>query len=79
MTKLITAGSVLVLAIVFGLIFWNQLSSNQQQLAGGDSSSSQTPVVHNDNLDRIDADLSSSSIENIDSDSSQMDAKLRTY
>ena len=39
-TKLITAGVILVFAIVFGFIFWNQFTANQQHLAGTDSSQS---------------------------------------
>jgi predicted PurR-regulated permease PerM len=84
MTKLVTAGAVLVLAIVFGFIFWNQFSSNQQQLAGGNSPYSkndtqQNSIPKNDNLDLIDTDLNSSNINSIDSDSGQMDAQLKSF
>jgi hypothetical protein len=84
MTKLVTAGAVLVLAIVFGFIFWNQFSSNQQQLAGGNSPYSQNDtqqnsIPKNDNLDLIDTDLNSSNINSIDSDSGQMDAQLKSF
>ena len=87
MTKLVTAGAILVLAIVFGFIFWNQFTSNQQQLAGTNANqtashntTSQTAAVpKNDNLDSIDAALSGSNIDSIDSDSTQMNYQLKSY
>jgi hypothetical protein len=86
MTKLVTAGAVLVLAIVFGFVFWNQLSSNQHQLAGGEVNTTsgvaqqqKTTTPKKDSLDMIDADLNSSSPDSVDSDSTQIDSKLKAY
>jgi hypothetical protein len=89
MTKIATAGAVLVLAIVFGFIFWSQFTSNQQQLSGGNPSYTQnnnsqnnanvSTIPKNDNLDLIDTDLNSVDVNSIDSDSGKIDAQLKSF
>jgi len=81
-TRLITAGAILVLAIVFGFIFWNQFSSNQKQLAGGTppNTSNNYPVVpKNDSVGAVQTDLNSADINGIDSDSSQFSTQLNGF
>ncbi|HEX5430134.1 MAG TPA: hypothetical protein VFX17_03620 [Patescibacteria group bacterium] len=89
-TRISIAVAVLVLAVVFGFIFWNQFSNSQQTLAGANpnpvssnsNSSNQaaikSDVPTNDSLDAIGTDLSGVDT-NIDSDSSQMDAQLNGF
>ena len=86
-TRILIGAAVLVLAIVFGFIFWNQFSSNQQNLAGGNpqmtqtytKTSNNTAVKSNDNLDSIDSDLSGVNVTNIDSDSADMSTQLNGF
>jgi cell division protein YceG involved in septum cleavage len=86
-TRLTIAGSVLVLAIVFGFIFWNQFTSNQQNLAGGNSpsqtantNSDQTMTVpKNDNVSAIENDLSGINVSGIDQDSAELNAGLSGF
>lgn len=82
-TKLITAGVILVVAILFGFIFWNQFSSNQEDLAGGDNSqintnSQASTVPQNDSLSSIEESLEGVNV-NVDSDSSQLDSELNGF
>lgn len=84
-TRILIGAAVLVLAIVFGFIFWNQFSSNQQNLAGGNpqlytnTSKSSSTAVKNDSVDSIDSDLSGVNVTNIDSDSSQFNTQLNGF
>lgn len=44
--RLVAGGVLLVAAIIFGMIFWNQFAANQQQLAGGEVAGTSTVVHH---------------------------------
>jgi hypothetical protein len=84
-TRLVTAGAILVFAIIFSFIFWNQFTSNQRQLAGNPGQStnnatvSQTPTPANDSAASIESDLNSIDINGIDSDSSQFTTSLNGF
>jgi len=78
-TRLTIGGSVLVLSIVFGFIFWNQFISNQRDLAGGKPQQTTYTIPKNDNINSIEADLSGVNITDIDSDSAQMSTQLNGF
>lgn len=92
-TRIGIATAVLVLAVVFGFIFWNQFTSNQNQLAGNNNPTpaatqnqtsstqdlQQTSVPKNDSLDSIEASLSSVDIIGIDSDSAELSSELNGF
>lgn len=85
-TRLTIAGAVLVLAIVFGFIFWNQFSSSQKQLAAGNtpisqtsSSNSKSAVPKNDNISNIESDLSGVNVNTVDTESTQLNSQLNGF
>jgi hypothetical protein len=83
-TRVTIAVSVLVLAIVFGFIFWNQFASNQHELAGGDDTpytvqTNKTSVPKNDTVSSIETDLNATDTTGIDSDSSQLNTQLNGF
>ena len=83
-TRLITAGVILVAAIIFGFIFWNQFSSNQQNLAGGNmpvptTQTTQTQTPKKDSVSSIETDLNNVDVNSIDSDSSQFNTQLKGF
>jgi hypothetical protein len=86
-TRIATGFAVLVIAVVFGFVFWNQFKINQQNLAGGPGngfvSSDSTAVVHHkstsDTLNAIEKDLNNINENAIDSDSGQMSTQLRGF
>jgi hypothetical protein len=77
-TKLVTGGVILIAAIIFGLIFWNQFTTNQQDLAGGNIKVEEKPVKH-ESISSIEADLNSIDVTSLDSDSAQFDTELSGF
>jgi len=80
-TRLTTAGVILVAAIIFGFIFWNQFTSNQRNLAGGNdmpAAQTQKAPTH-DNLTAIETDLNGIDLNSVDSDSTQISTELSGF
>lgn len=78
-TKVVTAGVILVMAIVFGFIFWNQFTTNQADLAKGPATTTTNTAPKQDTVKAIGTDLSGVDIESIDSDSAQFDTQLSGF
>lgn len=77
-TRIVTGGMILVIAIVFAFIFWNQFSSNQHTLSGDNSTVAIKKTPSNDSVSSIETDLNTIDT-NIDSDSTQFDAELQGF
>ena len=80
-TRLITAGVILVAAIIFGFIFWNQFTTNQRDLAGGNQTAeTQTQMApKNDSIGAVETDLDQIDVNSVDSDSAQIDSQLNGF
>lgn len=78
--KIFVIGVIVIAAIVFGLIFWNQLSINQKQLAAPKIYTTSTPpagasdpasLSSESTVDALATDLKSTDLE-FDANSSQI-------
>ena len=78
--KLIVVGIIAIAAVIFGVLFWQQLSQNQQELAGRSSDlsnvnpSPRNEVSKENTVDSIEADIAGTDL-NFDSNSNQLQSE----
>jgi hypothetical protein len=81
--KLIVLGIVLVLAVVFGSIFWDDFKWNQQEIANTklppetdymEPVRKPNDISSSDSYDSMEKDLDKTEVNDVDSDSAQIEA-----
>jgi hypothetical protein len=88
--KLMIVGVVVIAAVIFGSIFWGDLVFNQQEISNLTEDQTQDHLPNpapqetqatsnmssNDSYSTIEADLSATDVESVDSDNAELESEL---